>query len=161
MGQAAETIDFVDKARGYEELAQQLKGLLAGERHLVANAANTASLLYGALPDVNWLGFYFLEGRDLVVGPFQGKPGCVRIPLGSGVCGTAAQQRETVVVRDVHDFPGHIACDPASNAEIVVPLVRYGELVGVLDVDSPKIGRFDAQDREGLEQVAHIFLSSL
>lgn len=161
MGQAAETIDFVDKARGYEELAQQLKGLLAGERHLVANAANTASLLYGALPDVNWLGFYFLEGRDLVVGPFQGKPGCVRIPLGSGVCGTAAQQRETVVVRDVHDFPGHIACDPASNSEIVVPLVRYGELVGVLDVDSPKVGRFDAQDREGLEQIAHIFLSSL
>jgi L-methionine (R)-S-oxide reductase len=161
MGQAAETIDFVDKARGYEELAQQLKGLLADERNLVANAANTASLLYGALPDVNWLGFYFLEGRDLVVGPFQGKPGCVRIALGSGVCGAAAQQRETVVVRDVHDFPGHIACDPASNSEIVVPLVRYGELVGVLDVDSPKVGRFDAQDREGLEQIAHIFLSSL
>lgn len=161
MAQAAETINFVDKARGYAELAQQLTGLLEGERHLIANAANTASLLYGALPDVNWLGFYFLEGQDLVVGPFQGRPGCVRIAMGSGVCGTAAQQRETVVVRDVHDFPGHIACDPASNSEIVVPLVRYGELVGVLDVDSPKVGRFDAQDREGLETIAHIFLSSL
>lgn len=161
MAQAAETINFVDKSRGYAELAQQLTGLLAGERHLIANAANTASLLYGALPDVNWLGFYFLEGQDLVVGPFQGRPGCVRIALGSGVCGTAAAQRETVVVRDVNDFPGHIACDPASNSEIVVPLVRYGELVGVLDVDSPKVGRFDAQDRAGLEQLAHIFLSSL
>lgn len=161
MAQAAETIDFVDKTRGYDELAQQLSGLLEGERHLIANAANTASLLYGALPDVNWLGFYFLEGHDLVVGPFQGKPGCVRIALGNGVCGTAAQRRETIVVRDVHDFPGHIACDPDSNSEIVVPLVRYGELVGVLDVDSPRIGRFDAADREGLERMAHIFLASL
>lgn len=161
MAQAAETINFVDKARGYAELAQQLTGLLSGERHLIANAANTASLLFGSIPDVNWLGFYFLEGEDLVVGPFQGKPGCVRIALGSGVCGTAAAQRETIVVRDVREFPGHIACDPASNSEIVVPLVRYGELLGVLDVDSPRVGRFDAQDREGLEAIAHIFLSSL
>jgi L-methionine (R)-S-oxide reductase len=154
-------IDFSDKARAYSELAQQLQGLLAGERHATANAANMASLLYFAMPEVNWLGFYFLEGPELVVGPFQGKPACVRIPLGQGVCGTAAARRESLVVRDVHEFPGHIACDAASRSEVVVPLLRAGRVIGVLDVDSPRVARFDDADRAGLEKLAAIYLASL
>jgi len=154
-------IDFSDKARGYRELAQQAQGLLSGERHAIANAANLASLAYLSLPDINWLGFYFMEGGELVVGPFQGKPACVRIPLGQGVCGTAAARRETLVVRDVHAFPGHIACDSASRSEVVVPLLRGNEVIGVLDVDSPRPARFDDVDREGLEQLAAIYLASL
>jgi L-methionine (R)-S-oxide reductase len=157
----AAAIDFSDKARGYRELAQQAQGLLSGERHVIANAANLVALAYLSLPDINWLGFYFMEGGELVVGPFQGKPACVRIPLGQGVCGTAAARREPIVVRDVHAFPGHIACDPASRSEVVVPLLRGNEVVGVLDVDSPHPGRFDETDREGLERLAAIYLDSL
>jgi GAF domain-containing protein len=153
-------IDFENKQRGYAELAQALTGLLTGERNRVANAANTAALLFSALPGVNWVGFYFAAGRELVVGPFQGKPACVRIALGSGVCGRAAADRETILVPDVHAFPGHIACDAASRSEIVVPLLHGGRLLGVLDVDSPALARFDEIDRAGLERVAEIFLSA-
>lgn len=153
-------IDFENKQRGYAELAQALTGLLTGERDRVANAANTAALLFSALPGINWVGFYFAAGRELVVGPFQGKPACVRIAFGSGVCGRAAADRETILVPDVHAFPGHIACDAASRSEIVVPLLRGGRLLGVLDVDSPALARFDEIDRAGLERVAEIFLSA-
>ncbi|HEY0939561.1 MAG TPA: GAF domain-containing protein [Steroidobacter sp.] len=135
----------------YRQLLQELTGLIAGERDLIANLANSAALLYHSLPDLNWAGFYLLKDGELVVGPFQGKPACVRIAMGKGVCGTAAAQRTTQVVRDVHQFPGHIACDTASNSEIVVPMIRNGEVIGVLDLDSPKIARFDEEDRKGLE----------
>jgi GAF domain-containing protein len=161
MSHTASAINFTNKRRGYDELARQLEGLLSGERHLIANSANMAALLYRSLPDVNWLGFYFIEDHDLVVGPFQGKPACVRIPLGRGVCGTAAARRTTLVVPDVHAFADHIACDADSNSEIVVPLIRGRTLFGVLDVDSPRIARFDAEDRAGLEQLAAIFVASL
>jgi GAF domain-containing protein len=161
MAHATSTIDFGDKRRGYDELARQLEGLLSGERHRIANAANMAALLYRSLPEINWIGFYFLEDGELVVGPFQGKPACVRIALGRGVCGTAAARRTTLVVPDVHAFADHIACDADSNSEIVVPLIRGRMLIGVLDVDSPRIGRFDEQDRTGLEQLAAIFVASL
>lgn len=153
--------DFTDKARGYAGLAAELEALLAGERDLVANAANTAALVWGALPDLNWAGFYLLKGGELVLGPFQGRPACVRIALGRGVCGTAARERRTVVVPDVHAFPGHIACDPASNSQIVVPLLDGDRLLGVLDLDSPVPGRFDDADRAGLERLAAIFVESV
>lgn len=135
----------------YRQLLQQLNSLIAGERDCIANLANGAALLYHSLPDVNWAGFYLLKGGELVVGPFQGKPACVRIPLGKGVCGTAAAQRTTQVVPDVNQFPGHIFCDSASRSEIVVPMIRNGEVIGVLDLDSPKRARFDEEDRKGLE----------
>jgi len=154
-------IDFSDKPRAYAELAQQLEGLLRGEHHRIANAANTAALLYGSLPAVNWLGFYFLDDGELVVGPFQGKPACVRIAIGRGVCGAAAARRNTVVVPDVHAFADHIVCDADSRSEIVVPLIDNGELFGVLDVDSPELARFDAADRLGLERLAAILVASL
>jgi GAF domain-containing protein len=141
-------------AQRYAALLAALDGLLAGERDRVANLANTAALLYATLPDLNWAGFYLFDGRELVVGPFQGKPACVRIALGRGVCGTAAATRATQVVADVHAFPGHIACDAASNSEIVVPLVDGARLIGVLDLDSPRPGRFTAADAAGLEAVA-------
>lgn len=151
--------DFSDKPAGYTQLAAGLEALLAGESDLIANAANTAALLFDALPAINWAGFYFLRGGGLVVGPFQGKPACVRIPLGQGVCGSAAARRTTLVVPDVHAFPGHIACDSASRSEIVVPLI--GErLLGVLDVDSPRPGRFDDEDAHGLERLAALFLAA-
>jgi GAF domain-containing protein len=137
--------------------------LLAGEDDLVANAANFAALLFWSLPQLNWAGFYLVEPRrgDLLLGPFQGKPACVRIPIGRGVCGNAAARRETVVVPDVHAFPGHIACDSASNSEIVVPVVRDGELLGVLDLDSPVPARFDDADARGLEALVRVFVASL
>jgi GAF domain-containing protein len=138
----------------YAELLQSLDGLLTGERDPIANLANAAALLYAALPDLNWAGFYLLRDGELVVGPFQGKPACVRIRIGQGVCGTAAARRATVVVADVHAFPGHIACDAASNSEIVVPLLAGERLVGVLDLDSPRTGRFGAADARGLEAFA-------
>lgn len=144
----------------YQQLVQELQGLIAGERDLIANLANSAALIYHSLPDLNWAGFYLLKQGELVVGPFQGKPACVRIAMGKGVCGTAAAQRTTQVVRDVHEFPGHIACDSASNAEIVVPMIRNGELLGVLDLDSPKLARFDAEDRKGLEQFVAALLAA-
>jgi L-methionine (R)-S-oxide reductase len=145
----------------YAELADQARGLLQGEHDRVANAANLAALVYHALPDLNWVGFYFFDGAELVVGPFQGLPACVRIPLGKGVCGTAAATRQTQRVADVHAFPGHIACDSASRSELVVPLFAGDTLVGVFDLDSPKPDRFDAGDQRGLEAIAAIFLESL
>jgi GAF domain-containing protein len=144
----------------YQELARELAALIAGERDLIANLANSAALLFHSLPDLNWAGFYLLKDGELVVGPFQGKPACVRIALGKGVCGTAAAQRATQLVRNVHEFPGHIACDSASNSEIVVPMIRNGELIGVLDLDSPKLARFDEQDQEGLEKFVATLLES-
>ncbi|MFT3790735.1 MAG: GAF domain-containing protein [Rudaea sp.] len=145
----------------YAELAEQAHGLLHGERDRIANAANFAALVYNALPSLNWAGFYFFDGSELVVGPFQGKPACVRIALDKGVCGAAASSRRTQVVRDVNAFPGHIACDAASRSEIVVPLVADGELLGVFDVDSPEPARFDEDDRSGMEQLVKIYLQSL
>ena len=146
------------KGETYAELAAQLRALVEGEDDFIANAANFSSLLFYALPDLNWAGLYLLKGGELVLGPFQGRPACVRIALGSGVCGTAAASRETVVVRNVHEFPGHIACDSASNSEVVVPLLKGGELLGVLDLDSPSVGRFDEEDAKGLEGLVRIFL---
>ena len=135
----------------YRDLAGSLEAVLAGETDALANLANASALLAQALERVNWCGFYLLRGDELVLGPFQGKPACVRIPLGKGVCGTAAAREETVLVPDVNVFPGHIACDAASRSEIVIPIVENGELRGVLDIDSPDLARFDAVDREGLE----------
>lgn len=152
--------DFSDKQRAYAELEQQLRALLHGERDFIANAANTAALLWHSLPDLNWAGFYRLAGNELVLGPFQGKPACVRIKLGKGVCGTAAAMRKTVLVPNVHEFPGHIACDAESKSEIVVPLVKDGQLLGVLDLDSPKLNRFDAADQAGLERLAAVLVAA-
>jgi GAF domain-containing protein len=146
------------KTEVYTLLNRQLTALLENERDCIANAANCSVLLYDTLDGINWCGFYFLKGNELVLGPFQGKPACIRIPMGKGVCGTAAETREIQMVANVHDFPGHIACDAASNSEIVVPLVRDGRMIGVLDIDSPEYGRFDDEDRIGLEQLAAVFL---
>jgi GAF domain-containing protein len=148
------------KGETYSELAAQLRALLEGEDDFIANAANFSSLLFYSLPDLNWAGLYLLKGGELVLGPFQGKPACVRIRLGSGVCGTAADERRTVVVKNVHEFPGHIACDSASNSEVVVPLIKGEELLGVLDLDSPSPGRFDDEDAAGLEELVRVFLGS-
>ena len=152
-----------DKRVAYADLARDLAGLLSGETNLIAAAANTSSLLYWSLPELNWVGFYLLDADsgDLLVGPFQGKPACVRIPLGKGVCGMAAARRETVLVPDVHAFPGHIACDSASNSEVVVPIVADGRLLGVLDLDSPVKRRFDADDARGLERLVEVFLANV
>jgi GAF domain-containing protein len=154
----SESHDFTDKRAGYEHLATQLQGLLAGETDPIANAANTVALIFDALPDVSWAGFYFLRGGELIVGPFQGKPACVRIALGRGVCGTAAAKRETLIVPDVNAFPGHIACDAASQSEVVVPLFTAGRVAGVLDLDSARLARFDAVDARGLERLAELFV---
>ena len=145
----------------YAQLLDQARGLLHGERDRIANAANLSALVYHALPQLNWVGFYFFDGHELVVGPFQGLPACVRIPLDKGVCGAAARTRETQRVADVHAFPGHIAYDAASRSEVVVPLVRDGELIGVFDLDSPEPDRFDADDQSGLEAIARAFEESL
>lgn len=146
------------KSKLYASLVVQLMSLLKGEYDFTANAANFSALLFNSLPNVNWAGFYFLKGEELVLGPFQGNPACVRIPLGKGVCGVAAQQLETIIVPNVHEFPGHIACDVASNSEIVVPLFDGERLLGVLDLDSPLIGRFDDQDAEGLNELVTVFV---
>jgi GAF domain-containing protein len=161
MSHASRHYDFTTPATAYAELARDLRALLVGERDLIANAANTAALVYDALPDLNWAGFYLYKSGELVLGPFQGKPACVRIGMGKGVCGTAAARRETVLVEDVHAFPGHIACDSASNSEIVIPLIRGSDLLGVLDLDSPKLRRFSGEDQRGLEALARVFLESL
>jgi len=145
-------------AASYRELAACARALFAGERDALANAANMAALLFANLTDLNWAGFYFLRGNDLVLGPFQGKVACVRIALGNGVCGAAAQRRQTIVVPDVHAFPGHIACDAASRSEIVVPLIEGPRIWGVLDLDSPRLGRFDGADAAGLESCVTEFL---
>jgi GAF domain-containing protein len=150
----------LSKAAAYREVNVQLAGLFAGEDNGLANAANMCALLFQTLPDVNWAGFYFLQGAELVLGPFQGKVACVRIPMGRGVCGTAAEGRETLVVPDVNEFPGHIACDAASRSEIVVPLVQHGRLLGVLDLDSPELARFDHEDRDGLQASVDLLLKS-
>ena len=149
------------KQEQYAQLLQQARALLHGERDRIANAANLSALVYHALPQLNWVGFYFFDGTELVVGPFQGQPACVRIPLDKGVCGAAASTRTTQRIEDVHAFPGHIACDSASRSELVVPLVRDGALVGVFDLDSPVPARFDVEDQEGLESIARLFLESL
>lgn len=149
----------IGKPERYALIASQFSSLIAGENDFLANAANGASLLFLSLPDVNWAGFYFLRGTDLVLGPFHGKPACTRIPVGKGVCGAAAFRRETVVVPDVHQFPGHIACDDESRSEIVVPLIKNGVLVGVLDIDSPILQRFDEVDASELQTFTNILLS--
>ncbi|WP_406267767.1 GAF domain-containing protein [Nocardia sp. NBC_00881] len=149
-----------DRIEQYHQLVTQAEALVAGEANRIANAANLSALVFHALSAVNWVGFYFYDGHELVVGPFQGKPACVRIGLGKGVCGTAAQTGETQLVPDVHAFDGHIACDADTRSEIVVPLIRGGELVGVFDLDSPQPGRFDDIDRAGLESVAQVFLAA-
>ena len=148
-------------AERYAGLAEQAAALLQGESDLVANAANFAAIVYHGVEGLNWAGFYFLKGNQLVVGPFQGQPACVRIPLGRGVCGTAAAERRTVVVDDVDAFPGHIACDAASRSEIVVPLIVNGELIGVFDIDSPRPHRFSTDDQAGIEALVARFVQSL
>jgi len=159
-----DTVERAESAKAkyalYQQVCEQLQGLIGEESNLVANAANTSALLFQVLPDVNWVGFYLAEGDELVLGPFQGKPACVRIPFGKGVCGTAAAERKTIIVPDVDQFPGHIACDSVSRSEIVVPLLNWGRVLGVLDVDSASLNRFDEEDEEGLESVVSIFLSS-
>ena len=142
-------IDADDKAIMYRDLAFALEGLVAGETDAIANMANASGLIYETLPDVNWVGFYRNVGGELVLGPFQGRPACIRIKFGEGVCGVAAETRQVQRIEDVHSFPGHIACDSASNSEIVVPLIRDGELLGVLDIDSPKTARFSEEDEAG------------
>lgn len=144
----------------FDELLRQAKGLLDGERDPIANTANLAALIWQIVPDLNWAGFYFMKQGELVLGPFQGKPACVRIAVGKGVCGSAVSQRATMLVTDVHAFPGHIACDAASNSEIVVPLIKDGLVHGVLDLDSPLLARFDYVDKEGFERLVAYLVSA-
>lgn len=150
-----------DKKSLYADLARQLGGILAGEPDPIANAANMAALIYHGLPDLNWAGFYLLKGGELVLGPFQGKPACVRIAIGKGVCGTAVARAQSVLVEDVNEFPGHIACDSASRSELVVPLIAAGGIIGVLDLDSPRTARFDDEDRAGCEALVGVFVDHL
>ena len=157
------TIDHANKAEFYRELAQQLEALLTGESDIIANAANTSALMFQMMPELNWAGFYLLKSEsesELVLGPFQGKPACVRIPVGKGVCGTAVERKSSVLVEDVHAFPGHIACDAASRSELVVPLIHEGRVIGVIDLDSPVPSRFDAEDQAGIEKLAAIFIAA-
>ncbi|WP_342240184.1 GAF domain-containing protein [Inquilinus sp. OTU3971] len=161
MFQTARPDPALPKAEAYRDLLSQAAGLFQGETDAIANAANLSALIYHGLPELNWAGFYLLrEGGELVLGPFQGKPACIRIPLGRGVCGTAAERRESVLVEDVHAFPGHIACDAASRSELVVPLLRDGKVLGVLDLDSPLPGRFDAEDQAGIEALAALWVAA-
>ena len=158
----ASAVAIDDKPAFYRDLDKQLGGLLAGERDFIANASNLSALIYLMLPDLNWAGVYLMRGNDLLLGPFQGKPACVRIPVlpqPRGVCGAAAFHRQTQLVGDVHQFPGHIACDSASNSEIVVPLLCGEKVIGVLDIDSPSLNRFDRDDQAGIEQLVRTFLS--
>ena len=154
-------IEAADKENLYADLASALQGLVAGEPDGVANMANAAGLIWESLPDINWAGFYRNVGGELVLGPFQGRPACIRIPFGTGVCGAAAATLEVQRVEDVHAFPGHIACDSASNSEIVVPIVRDGQLLAVLDIDSPEFGRFDADDEAGCVRLAEILATAI
>ncbi|WP_313612862.1 GAF domain-containing protein [Agrobacterium sp.] len=154
-------IETADKQVFYRELSAQLEGLLHGERDFIANAANFSALIYSLVPDLNWAGFYFLKQKDeLVLGPFQGKVACVRIPVGKGVCGAVVATGKTQLVPDVHAFPGHIACDAASRSELVVPLVKGDRMIGVLDLDSPLPGRFDAEDQAGFEALAALYIEA-
>lgn len=150
----------ISKAEIYASIGVQLRSLLNGERDFIANVANLSALLYYSLPDLNWSGCYIKKNGELVLGPFQGKPACVRIAIGKGVCGTAAQQRQTIIADNVHEFPGHIACDSASNSEIVVPIIKGDALIGVLDLDSPSFGRFEDEDARGLNELVEIFVDS-
>ena len=154
-------IEAADKPTLYADLASALQGLVEGEPDGVANMANAAALIWDSLPDVNWVGFYRNVGGELIVGPFQGRPACVRIPFGTGVCGVAAETRQVQLVEDVHAFPSHIACDSASASEIVVPLIRDGELLGVLDIDSPNKARFDEEDEAGCVRLAEIMAKAI
>ncbi len=149
------------KPEQYAQLQAQAQALVHGERDRIANAANLSALIFNSLPSLNWAGFYLYDGQELVVGPFQGLPACVRIPLDKGVCGAAARTRQTQRIEDVDAFPGHIACDSASRSELVVPLVKGDTLIGVLDLDSPELARFDADDQRGLEAIAQVFVDSL
>ncbi|MBX3493566.1 MAG: GAF domain-containing protein [Parvibaculum sp.] len=158
---AAKKIDAANKRDFYRELAAQLSALLAGEEDPIANAANAAALIYHSVPHLNWAGFYFLQSNDeLVLGPFQGKPACVRIAVGRGVCGTAIERGSSILVEDVAAFPGHIACDTESRSELVVPLIHDGGIFGVLDLDSPLPARFDADDQKGMEELAAIYIAN-
>lgn len=158
----APAIDTTDTRTAYAELAAQARALLEGERDLIANAANFAALVFHALPEINWAGFYLFDGHELVVGPFQGQPACIRIALGKGVCGLAAQARESQRVADVNAHPNHIFCDSASRSEVVVPLIRAdGSLLGVWDVDSPRVGRFDTDDQAGMEALCRVFMTAV
>lgn len=157
----AQSMTHLPKEKQYQQLVQQAQALMGGERDRIANAANLSALVMHALPDLNWVGFYFFDGTELVLGPFQGKPACLRIQLERGVCGAAARTRSTQRVPDVHAFPGHIACDAASRSEIVVPLIHSGRLIGVWDVDSPIPARFDVQDQSGMEALCQIYLESV
>ena len=148
------------KEQLYVELLQETQALLEGESDLIANLANASALIWNKLPDINWSGFYINRDDELVLGPFQGKPACVRIPIGRGVCGAAAKTLQPQIVADVNQFEGHIACDVASNSEIVLPLMAKGQLMGVLDIDSPQIGRFDDEDLTGLKQVVSVIEAS-
>ena len=148
------------KTEFYQDLAAQLTALLGDERDRIANAANMSAFLFMCVPDLNWAGFYFMQDGGLIVGPFQGKPACVRIAVGDGVCGTAVKERQTILVENVHEFPGHIACDTGSQSELVVPLFKNGAIIGVLDLDSPRLSRFDAEDRAGMEALAEIFVTA-
>jgi GAF domain-containing protein len=150
-----------DKGSLYREMHQALQAVLTGETDLIANLANSAALLFWSLPAINWAGFYLLKEEELVLGPFQGKIACIRIRLGQGVCGTAAEKRQTLVVPNVHEFPGHIACDSASNSEIVVPIIKDDLLVGVLDIDSPELARFDDADKAELEKFVQILTAAI
>ncbi|MFS8146767.1 GAF domain-containing protein [Rhizobium sp. BR 249] len=153
-------IEAGSKAEFYRQLAQHLEGLLSGETDMIANAANTSALMFQTMPDINWAGFYFLKGDELVLGPFQGKPACVRIAVGRGVCGTAIAQGASILVEDVHAFPGHIACDAASRSELVVPIRSGSDIIGVIDLDSPIPSRFDRDDQAGIERLAEIFTAA-
>jgi L-methionine (R)-S-oxide reductase len=154
-------IEATSKTEFYNELARQLASLLEGERDAIANAANTSALIFTTLPDLNWAGFYFLrDGKELVLGPFQGKPACVRIAVGRGVCGAAVARQRSMLVEDVHAFADHIACDSASQSELVVPLMKDGHILGVIDLDSPKLARFDADDQAGIEALAAIYVAA-
>lgn len=145
----------------YKTVCEQLRALISGVPHPIANLANSSALLYQTLPDLNWAGFYLMENGILVLGPFQGKTACIEIPVGKGVCGTAAAENRTQLVKNVHEFPGHIACDSASNSEIVVPIRKNSEVIGVLDIDSPSLSRFDENDRLGLEEFVRILENEL
>jgi GAF domain-containing protein len=157
---AAQAARGLSQADLHAQLLEQARALLDGERDMTANAANLSSLVFHTLPDLNWVGFYWVKQGELVLGPFQGKPACVRIALGRGVCGTAARERRTIVVPDVNAFPGHIACDSASASELVVPLIRDGRVLGVLDLDSPRAGRFAEEDARALEGLVRVFLDA-
>lgn len=156
----AATIETADKAEFYRQLAQQTQALFDGETDMIANAANMSALIYQMLPDLNWAGVYLLKGDQLVLGPFQGKPACVRIPIGRGVCGAAIERKTSILVEDVHAFPGHIACDAASRSELVVPIFQGKATIGVIDLDSPRPSRFDPDDQTGIERLAEIFAAS-